>query len=95
MTYGRSVGKAMALLQLDPARWQELAADRGAWREMLQAGVAPAAFRPQARPPSPRIARTKPTRNCARATVAAIDESLRRERAAAAVADVTNTVKRA
>ena len=46
---------------------------------MLETGIAPAAFRPQARL-SPRIARTKPTRSCARATIAAIDESLRKER---------------
>ena len=86
MTYGRSVGKALALFQVDPTRWHELAADRGAWRRMLEDGVAPAAFRPQARPPSPRISRIKPMRSCARATVAAIDESLRKER----LADVTN-----
>ena len=56
---GRSVGKALALFQVDPTRWPELASDRGAWRRMLESGIAPAAFRPQARPPSPRIARTK------------------------------------
>ena len=77
MTYGRSVGKAMAMFQLDSARWHELAADRGAWRAMLKMGIAPPAFRPQA---SPRIARTKPRRGCATATVAAIDAVLRKER---------------
>ena len=55
MTYGRSIFKAMDKLQVDTARWHELAANRGAWREMLRTGLAPPAFRPQTRPPSPRI----------------------------------------
>ena len=80
MTYGRSVGKAMAKFQLDPTRWHELAADRAAWRETLRTGVAPPAFRPSARPPSPRISRTKATRSCVRTTMAAMDASLREER---------------
>ena len=58
-----------ALAQRLPALLHDLLSDRGAWRRMLESGIAPAAFRPQARPPSPRIARTKPTRSCARATV--------------------------
>ena len=33
-----------------------------------------------ARPPSPRISRTKPVRSCAQATLAAIDATQRRER---------------
>ena len=52
MTYGRSIFKAMDKLQVDTARWHELAANRGAWRE-LRTGLAPPAFRPQARPSSP------------------------------------------
>ena len=81
MTYGRSIFKAMDKLQVDTARWHELAANRGAWRE-LRTGLAPPAFRPQARPssPAPRISRMKPVRSCARATVAAIDATLQRER---------------
>ena len=31
LTYGRTVAKAMDTFDLDPARWPELAADRGAW----------------------------------------------------------------
>ena len=50
MTYGRSVSKALDKFGLDVSRWQELAADREAWREMLRTGLAPPAFRP--RPPS-------------------------------------------
>ena len=80
MTYGRSLFKAMDKLQLDAARWHELAGDRSAWRTMLRTGLAPPAFRPQTQPPSPRIARMKPVRSCARATVAAIDVVLQRER---------------
>ena len=67
---GRSVGKALALFQVDPTRWPELASDRGAWRRMLESGIAPAAFRPQARPLSPRISRNKTARSCMRATMA-------------------------
>ena len=84
MTYGRSLYKAMEKFNLDPERWHELAVRRGAWREMLKSGIAPRDFWP--RPPSPsppspeRIARTKSVRACTRATIAAIDESLRRER---------------
>jgi hypothetical protein len=88
MTYGRSVSKALDKFGLDVARWPELAADRSAWRSMLQTGMAPAGFRPGApaptpppRPPSPPpLARTKPTRRCAAATNAAIDSTLRLER---------------
>ena len=35
-TYGRTIAKAMDVFDLDPARWTELAADRGAWRAMLR-----------------------------------------------------------
>ena len=40
-TYGRTIAKAMDVFDLDPARWPELAADRGAWRAMLRSGKAP------------------------------------------------------
>ena len=40
-TYGRTIAKAMDVFDLDPARWTELAADRGAWRVMLRSGEAP------------------------------------------------------
>ena len=43
MTYGRSLFKAMDKFQIDTARWHELAADRGAWRETLRTGLAPTA----------------------------------------------------
>ena len=36
MTYGRSVFKALGKFNLDVARWPELAAKRGAWREMAR-----------------------------------------------------------
>ena len=51
MTYGRSLNKALEKFGVDPRRWPELAADRGAWRRMLHDGFPPDAFRP--RPPSP------------------------------------------
>ena len=49
-TYGRTIAKAMDVFDLDPVRWPELAADRGAWRVMLRSGEAPEGFR-QAPPP--------------------------------------------
>ena len=81
MTYGRSVFKALDKFGLDVSRWPELAADRAAWRTMLQTGLAPPAFRPPpSPPPQPPISRTKPSRRCAAATNAAIDSTLRLER---------------
>ena len=56
MTYGRSIFKALEKFDVDPVRWHELAEDRSAWRETLRAGLAPPAYRSQARPASPRIA---------------------------------------
>ena len=79
MTYGRSIFKAMEKFNIDSTRWHELASDRAAWRETLRTGLAPPAFRPHARPPSPRISRNKNTRTCTRATMAAINASLRDE----------------
>ena len=35
----------MDVFDLDPARWTELAEDRGAWRAMLRSGEAPEGFR--------------------------------------------------
>ena len=81
MTYGRSVLKALDKFGLDVSRWPELAADRAAWREMLQTGLAPPAFRPPPPPPPPPpISRTKSARDCTAATNAAIDATLRLER---------------
>jgi len=78
MTYGRSLGKALDHYHLDRERWPELAANRTAWRAMLQAGVAPPAFRPRPPspppPPPPPLACTKPSRVCAAKTMAAIDQ---------------------
>ena len=53
LTYGRTVAKAMDTFDLDPARWPELAADRGAWRTMLRSGEAPLGFRQAPPPPVP------------------------------------------
>ena len=36
MTYGRSVGKALDVFDLDDKKWPELAADRAVWRAMLK-----------------------------------------------------------
>ena len=52
-TYGRTIAKAMDVFDLDPARWTELAADRGAWRAMLCSGEAPEGFRQAPPPPVP------------------------------------------
>jgi hypothetical protein len=83
MTYGRSVLKALDKFHLNTARWPELAARRGAWRDMIRTGLAPSGFRPPPSPPPPEpIARTKPVRRCAGATNAAIDSTLCVERGA-------------
>ena len=47
------MAKAMDTFDLDPARWPELAADRGAWRTMLRSGEAPLGFRQAPPPPVP------------------------------------------
>ena len=81
MTYGRSVFKSLGKFDLDVARWPELAAKRGAWREMLRTGLAPPDFRPPPPPPPPPpISRTKSVRGCAAATNAAIDATLQLDR---------------
>ena len=80
-TYGRTIAKAMDVFDLDPARWTELAADRGAWRPMLRSGEAPEGFR-QAPPPVPMPIShflVRPRRAAAVRTNAAIDASLRGE----------------
>ena len=74
----------MDVFDLDPARWTELAADRGAWawRAMLRSGEAPEGFRQAPPPPVPmsishflvRLRRAAAVR-----TNAAIDASLRGE----------------
>ena len=67
---------------LDHTRWPELAADRAAWRVMLQGGEAPPAFR---QPPAPALPMpishplVRPRRAAAARTNAAIDASLRAE----------------
>ena len=77
MTYGRSIGKALAKFSVGETRWAELAQDRSAWRQMLRTGRAPTAFQPRPpsppTPPPPPLARTKPSRVCAAKTMAAID----------------------
>ena len=83
MTYGRSVLKSLDKFGLDVARWPDLAAERGAWREILRTGLAPPAHRPPPSPPTPPpISRTKLARGCAAATNAAIDATLHLERTA-------------
>jgi hypothetical protein len=79
MTYGRSAFKALSQFQVNSACWYELAADRSAWRETLRTGLTPPAFRPLARPLSPRISRNKTARSCTRATMATIDATLHAE----------------
>ena len=83
MTDGRGVPQSLAKFGLDVARWPELAANRGAWREMLRTGLAPPAFRPPPPPPPPPpISRANAMRGCTAATNAAIDATLRLERTA-------------
>ena len=69
MTFGRSIRIALGKFHIDRSRWPELAADRSAWRQTLENRRPPDAFFAMpatARPPSPRIARTKPVRACVR-----------------------------
>ena len=79
-TYGRTIAKAMDVFDLDPARWTELAEDRGAWRAMLRSGEAPEGFRQAPPPPVPMPIShflVRPRRAAAVRTNAAIDASLR------------------
>ena len=76
MTYAgaRSVFKSLDKFGLDVTRWPELAADRAAWRRMLQTGHAPPAFWPAPSPPPPEpISRRKPARRAAATTNAALE----------------------
>ena len=79
LTYGRAMVKAMAVFDLEPTRWHELAADRAAWAAMLREGIAPADFRtpPPAPVPMP-ISHflVRPRRAAAAATNAAIGVTL-------------------
>ena len=82
MTYGRALGKALDVFDLDHAKWPELAADRTAWRTTLQSGQPPSAFR--APPPTPAVlplAFTRDRRSTTAATTEAIDRSVRTLRA--------------
>ena len=70
----------MDVFDLDPARWTELAEDRGAWRAMLRSGEAPEGFRQAPPPPVPMPIShflVRPRRAAAVRTNAAIDASLR------------------
>ena len=95
MTYGRSIGKAMELFNLDATQWQsgtswQQTAHATSWREMLRAGTAPPAYCPQpAVKPEP-LWRTKSVRSCVKATIAAIEDTLRRERQP--LADISNLI---
>ena len=79
-TLGRTMVKAMDVFRLDRARWPELAADRVAWRAMLQSGDAPPGFR-QAPAPAVPVPMShylvRPRRAAAAATNRAIGASLR------------------
>ena len=78
-TLGRTMAKAMDIFRLDHARWPELAADRGAWRAMLQSGEAPPGFRQAPAPAVPMPIShysVRPRRAAAAATNRAIRASL-------------------
>ena len=75
---------AMDVFRLDHVRWPELAANRGAWRAMLQSGEAPPGFRQAPAPAVPMPIShylVRPRRAAAAAIAAAtnraIDASLR------------------
>ena len=69
----------MDIFRLDLVHWPELAADRGAWRAMLQSGDAPPGFRQAPAPavPMPMSHYLVPRRAAAAATNHAIGASLR------------------
>ena len=76
---GRPTGDGPTF-DLDPARWPELAADRGAWRAMLRSGEAPLGFRQAPPPPVPMPMShflVRPRRTAATRNNAAIDASRR------------------
>ena len=68
--------------QSDHKKWPELAADRLAWRAMLQSGQPPPAYRapPPTRAALP-IANTRPQRSSLAATTAAMQNSVQRDAA--------------
>ena len=72
---------AMDVFRLDHVRWPELAANRGAWRAMLQSGEAPPGFRQAPAPAVPmpisHYLMVRPRRAAAAATNRAIGVSLR------------------
>ena len=102
MTYGRSLGKALDVFDLDHSKWHELAADRCAWRAMLASGTPPPAFRalpPQ--PTAPPLALGRARRSSAAQTDAAIAASARGDaltttlgyvQRRAALRDITNHI---
>ena len=74
------MAKAMDVFRLDHVRWPELAANRGAWRAMLQSGEAPPGFRQAPAPAVPMPIShylVRPRRAAAAATNRAIGASLR------------------
>ena len=78
-TLGRTMAKAMDVFRLSHTRWAELAADRGAWRAMLQSGEAPPGFRQAPAPAVPMPIShysVRPRRAAAAATNRAIGASL-------------------
>ena len=80
MTYGRSLGKALDVFDLDHSKWHELAADRCAWRAILASGTPPPAFRalpPLPQPAAPPLALGRARRSSAAQTDAAIAASAR------------------
>ena len=101
-TYGRSLGKALDVFDLDHSKWHELAADRCAWRAMLASGTPPPAFRalpPQ--PAAPPLALGRARRSSAAQTDAAIAASARGDaltttlgyvQRRAALRDITNHI---
>ena len=78
MTYGRSIGGALAEFNIDADEWAGLAADRTAWRETLRLGHPPSWQPP---PPSRPLALRRPTRRTAILTNCNIDATLRTLRA--------------
>ena len=102
MTYGRSLGKALDVFDLDHSKWHELAADHCAWRAMLASGTPPPAFR--ALPPqlaAPPLALGRARRSSAAQTDAAIASSARGDaltttlgyvQRRAALRDITNHI---
>lgn len=81
LTYGRAIGKALDRFNIGREWWPQLAADRAAWRETLRELRPPPNFipTPPTPPPEP-LARMRPRRAAAAATLRAIDATLANER---------------